>query len=179
MVNYVDWWGTYHVLDTDNTRGVLFTDVDGVLTDGGVYYSSKGEVTYRFDTCDGHGFELLRRNNILCVMITGSEAAAIHHRAVHLDIPLIVSMDKYQDALDFLRAVDLVGKTTTAFIGNDTIDISLLEVVDFKGCPPNAGYDVINTVAQMNGYICMRPAGSGAFRDFSEQFIKYINGEYT
>ena len=65
---------------------VVFFDVDGVLTDGGLYFSAEGETLKRFHTLDGHGIKLLARAGIVPVVITGRDSAAVRRRCADLGI---------------------------------------------------------------------------------------------
>lgn len=147
---------------------MVITDVDGVLTDGSMYYSEKGELLKRFNARDGMGFELLRLNNIIPVIITKenskivlSRAAKIQVEEVHIGIT-----DKRSKGLEIMKKYN-IEPGNVAFIGDDINDIPLLEVVGFSCCPHDAE-DIVKSIV-MN--ICERNGGKGAFRELVNRVI--------
>ncbi|UUX91673.1 KdsC family phosphatase [Methanoplanus endosymbiosus] len=152
----------------NNKIMMVITDVDGVLTDGSMYYSENGELLKCFSTRDGMGFELLRMNNIIPVIITKensrivlSRAAKISVEEVHVGIT-----DKLLKGLEIMNKYDIKAQNV-AFIGDDINDLSLLEVVGFPCCPDDAEDLVKNKVK----YICERKGGHGAFRELVNMII--------
>jgi 3-deoxy-D-manno-octulosonate 8-phosphate phosphatase (KDO 8-P phosphatase) len=141
---------------------MVMTDVDGVLTDGSMYYSENGELLKRFNARDGMGFELLRLNNIIPVIITKENSKIVISRAakVRVDEVHIGITDKRSKGLEIMKKYD-IEPGNVAFIGDDINDIPLLEMVGFSCCPNDAEDLVRNKVR----HICERDGGRGAFRE--------------
>ena len=90
---------------------VAFFDVDGVLTDGGLYFSEQGETLKRFNTLDGHGLKLLKHAGITPVIITGRDSAPLRLRlkALGIEHARFGTEDKLPAAEEFLITLGLVG----------------------------------------------------------------------
>ena len=76
------------LLDKARDIRVFFLDVDGVMTDGGLYFTSEGEVVKKFNSLDGHGLKLLKRSGIVPVVITGRDSQALRRRVAELSIAM-------------------------------------------------------------------------------------------
>ena len=148
----------------------VITDVDGVLTDTGVYYSEKGEELKRFSIRDGMGVERLRK---LCEIETGiitrENSGLVDGRAKKLKIE-----ELYQGVLDKEKTFDeiLVKKNLKAeeiaYIGDDTIDVDVMKKAGLSACPNNA----TNFAKKAADVITKSNGGFGAFRDFAEIIIE-------
>lgn len=105
---------------------LLVLDVDGVLTDGGLWFGARGEVMKRFHVRDGHGIKLLRATGIEVAVISGRQSPAVRARCRELGVrQLLQGVDDKGAALDrLLRRFD-VSDTQVACIGDDTPDIPL------------------------------------------------------
>jgi 3-deoxy-D-manno-octulosonate 8-phosphate phosphatase (KDO 8-P phosphatase) len=148
---------------------LLLTDCDGVLTDGGVYYSLSGEELKRFSIRDGMGVERLRTLvNVDVGIITGEKSAPLQRRAEKLRITEVhmAAGDKSAVLNRLLRRRGL-RPDQVAFIGDDTNDLPVREYVGLFACPA----DAIHFVRDVADYICQRPGGHGAFREFAEFLI--------
>lgn len=153
----------------NNKINMVITDVDGVLTDGSMYYSENGELLKGFNARDGMGFELLRLNNIIPVIITKensnivlSRAAKIRVEEVHIGIT-----DKLSKGLEIIKKFDILPQNV-AFIGDDINDIALMEIVGFPCCPADAE-DQVKTKVK---YICEKTGGRGIFRELVNLVIQ-------
>jgi 3-deoxy-D-manno-octulosonate 8-phosphate phosphatase (KDO 8-P phosphatase) len=147
----------------------LLTDSDGVLTDNGVYYSAAGEEMKRFSIRDGMGVERLRRfANVDVGIITGEQSGAVRQRAAKLMITELHLgiRDKVAVLQDILARRNLQ-LSQVAYIGDDTNDVAVMELVGLAGCPADAT-PFARTVAH---YVCPSRGGYGAFRDFAELII--------
>lgn len=148
---------------------LLLTDVDGVLTDGGVYYSAAGEEMKRFSIRDGMGVERLRQlTGIEVGIVTGENSPAVAQRAEKLKIK-----ELYLGILDKTAVLaDIFGRRSLypneiAYIGDDVNDLEVMRRVGLTAAPADGYCDVLATA----DYVCQSPGGHGAFREFAELLI--------
>lgn len=153
-----------------NLAAVL-TDVDGVLTDGGVYYSERGEELKRFSLRDGMGVELLRRAGLPCVFVTGEVSGVVVARARKLGVEHVYQGVKDKAALLPQLRRDLgVGDAPLGYIGDDVNDIGIIEQLGLTGltaAPCDAHPSVVDVVhlwTDLRG-------GHGAFREFADVLV--------
>ena len=153
---------------------MLVCDVDGVLTDGGMYYSEYGDELKKFSTLDGGGFLLLRQMEIQTGWITGEDTEIVSRRAKKLNIEFLAQNKKDKmKALSELIHRNHMDKSEIAYIGDDINDLMVLRAVGVSGSvagnflPPDLEVD----------YVTARPGGSGAVREFSEWLLRQ-RGEY-
>ena len=148
---------------------LLLTDVDGVLTDGGVYYGETGEVLKRFSIRDGMGVERLRK---LCGIdtgiVTGELSPSVARRAEKLQITQLHLgiKDKLGRVEEILHAGGWNWEEL-AFIGDDVNDLDVLQRVGLSACPG----DAMAVVSGIVHYRCVAYGGHGAFREFAEWII--------
>ena len=140
---------------------VAFFDVDGVLTDGGLYFSESGESLKRFNTLDGLGLKLLQSAGITPAIISGRDSQALRARlqalgVVHLHCGVA---DKRAAAEETLAALGL-SWSVAAVIGDDWPDLPLMHRCAFAAAPPGAHDEVLARA----DYVCKRRAGDGAAR---------------
>ncbi|MGH8580824.1 MAG: KdsC family phosphatase [Gammaproteobacteria bacterium] len=153
---------------------MLLTDCDGVLTDGGVYYSPAGELLKRFSIRDGMGVERLRTLvGVETGIISGENSAPLERRAEKLRIKechLGIS-DKDQVVRSIIARRGL-SRAELAYIGDDANDLEVFALVGLCACPSDA-FDQIKSRADM---ICRNKGGHGAFREFAEIIISAQTG---
>jgi YrbI family 3-deoxy-D-manno-octulosonate 8-phosphate phosphatase len=147
---------------------LLCVDVDGVLTDAGMYYGPDGEVLKRFNTRDGLGLERIRQAGIAVAIISGEDSAIVHARAAKLKIDDVFcgASDK-RAAIDELCARHGLRLEQVAFIGDDLNDLVALECVGF----PCAVADAAAPVKRAARYVTERRGGDGAVREVCELLI--------
>lgn len=144
-------------------------DVDGVLTDGKVIYSSSGDEIKSFDIKDGHAMKLAKRAGISIAFITGRTSGVVQQRADELGVKHV-----YQDAVDKMAALDSLLSETgltakeVAFIGDDLIDIPVIQRVGL-GCSVSDGVEEVRTRADL---VTSAPGGGGAGRELIEFILK-------
>jgi 3-deoxy-D-manno-octulosonate 8-phosphate phosphatase (KDO 8-P phosphatase) len=161
---------------------VAFLDVDGVLTDGGLYFSESGETLKRFNTQDGHGLKLLQKAGIIPVVITGRDSAALRLRLSALGITRAYygTEDKRPAAEEALHALGLTWNEAAA-MGDDWPDLPVMLRSGFACAPPNAHAEVIAAAH----YVTKLSGGHGAVRDFCDVLLvasgRYVDlfDEYT
>ncbi len=148
---------------------LLLTDVDGVLTDNGVYYSERGEELKQFSIRDGMGVERLRKlAGIETGIITGETSGSVARRAEKLQITeLHLGIKNKAACLEEIIARKQLTAAEVAFIGDDVNDLDIMKQVGLTACPVNA----MQAVQQQVDYTCKNKGGDGAFREFAEWLI--------
>lgn len=152
---------------------LILTDIDGVWTDGGMYYDQTGNEWKRFCTYDSAGVLLAHHNNIPVGILTGENTDIVQRRAnkLHVDYIFQGVRDKLAVAKELCNTLG-ISLDNVAYIGDDFIDLELLKSVGWSAAPLNAHPSVKQSV----GYITSCRGGEGAFRDFVENLIKNNGG---
>lgn len=148
---------------------LLVLDVDGTMTDGGVYYDATGNELKKFAIKDGAGLVLARAAGIRTVICTGRESAAVRRRAADLKIT-----DVYQNVSDkaaFLR--DFMQQNgcdaqQVAYCGDDLNDLAAMALCGFVACPADAAPEVRAAA----DYVCPQAGGAGAVRGAVEAILR-------
>ena len=159
-----------HVLKTQPLRKVklFLTDVDGVLTDGGMYYSETGDELKKFNTRDGMGFHLLREAGIKSGIITTENTQIVERRAAKLKVDYVYqgknTGGKLQTALEICRKEGIT-LAEAAYIGDDINCYDLLCNVGMAACPADA-VEKIKTIPNIK--ILHKKGGEGVVREFIE-----------
>jgi 3-deoxy-D-manno-octulosonate 8-phosphate phosphatase (KDO 8-P phosphatase) len=150
---------------TASTIRLLLTDVDGVLTDGGVYYGADGEVLKQFNIRDGMAVERLRAVGVEVGIVTGERSESVLRRAEKLGIELVYLLCKDKPAVLY-RIIEEFGYTADqiAYIGDDVNDVEVMKLVGLSASPAD-GLPQAHAVAD---FICEKFGGHGAFREFAE-----------
>ena len=154
---------------------VVFFDVDGVLTDGGLYYSAEGETLKRFSTLDGHGLKLLRQAGITPAVVSGRDSAPLRLRLQALGVEHAVfgTEDKAPAAERILGALGLEWAQAAA-MGDDWPDLPLLLRSAFACAPPEAHVEVRRAAP----YVTAARAGAGAVRELCDLLLT-ARGRYA
>jgi 3-deoxy-D-manno-octulosonate 8-phosphate phosphatase (KDO 8-P phosphatase) len=148
-------------------------DVDGVLSDGGIYFGDESLEIKRFNVHDGMGITMIRNAGIIPFIITARRSSATERRARELRIEEV-----HQGMRDKLAVLGLIAKRhkvtldKISFIGDDLSDLQVLEVV---GLPMAVG-DAVDEVKQVAQFVTSRPGGHGAVREACEYVLK-LNGQ--
>jgi len=158
-----------HLFDKVKNIKLIVTDVDGVLTDTGIYYSSNGEAFKRFSIRDGMGVERLRNLlGIETVIITGENSGTVKTRAEKLKISEVyLGVKDKIEILDIIKKKNGVVEENIAYIGDDSNDYDIMMKCGFKATPA----DGMNFIKEISDYICQSNAGYGAFRELAELII--------
>jgi len=144
---------------------IVLTDVDGVLTDGGMYYTSKGDVMKKFHVRDGMGVTLLRKKNIPTIIVTKEKTEIVKQWSKRMKIKKIFDGVKQKERiLKKICTQFSVKFDEVAYIGDDVNDVTLLKMVGFSAVP----HDAIDVAKQNSIYICKEKGGNGAFREIVE-----------
>ena len=161
-----------HVLSQDKKKIKLFlSDVDGVLTDAGMYYSENGDELKKFNTHDGKGFELLRNANIKTGIITSENTKIVERRAKKLKVDFLYQGKEHGGKLEAAKVIckDLgITLDEVAYIGDDVNCLELLSNVGFAACPNNA-VDIIKAIP--NILVLSAKGGEGAVREFVNKIL--------
>lgn len=154
---------------------VVFFDVDGVLTDGSLYFTETGEAIKRFHTLDGHGLKLLQRAGIVAVIITGRDSKPLRLRLAALGIEHAHygTEDKRPAAEQTLKALGL-DWWQAAGMGDDWPDLAVMQRCAFACAPPNAHAEV-KAVAH---YVTSAKGGEGAARELCDLLL-VASGRYA
>ena len=148
-------------------RGIrlVLTDVDGVLTDGGMIYGEDGGEGKRFNTRDGMGFEIVRSLGLKTGIVTSEDTRIVARRAAKLRVDVLHQGVRQKDAS--LREIcDALGiaPSEVAYIGDDVNDLSILKKVGFAACPA----DAVEAVKRCVHYVCRKRGGEGAVRELCD-----------
>ncbi len=143
-------------------------DVDGVLTDGRLYYSSTGDELKAFSTLDGHGLKMLREAGVLLAIITGRRSKAVELRAQNLGIEILAQgiEDKHQTMNEILQARALSWQHV-GYMGDDVVDLPLLRACGFSATV-SEGHDLVKSYVD---HVASKPAGLGAAREVCELIL--------
>jgi len=147
---------------------LVITDIDGVWTDGGMYYDQTGNEWKKFNTSDSAGVFFCHRLNIPVAIITGEDTEIVKNRAKKLKIDyLIQGVSNKLEVAKQLCKQEGISLLDVAYIGDDIVDIELLRNVGMSACPSNSRR-YVKTNAKMK---LKKRGGNGAFREFIERLI--------
>ena len=140
-------------------------DVDGVMTDGGLFLSDSGEEFKRFNTLDGQGIKMLRDSGVEVAIITGRTSACVAMRAKNLGITHVYQgvEDKLDAMLELLKKTNL-SQACAAYMGDDVIDLRVMRHVELAISVPEAP----QLVRAHAHYVTSRSGGHGAVREACE-----------
>ena len=154
-------------MENNNIRLIL-TDIDGVWTDGGMYYDQMGNEWKRFSTYDGRGVTLAHEYNIPVGIITGEETEIVRRRAEKLKVDYLFQgvSNKLSVATQLCKDLD-ISLSQVAYIGDDLADIELIKSVGYSAVPAGAPLESLN----LSDIVLTKHGGEGAFREFVEALI--------
>ena len=148
---------------------IILTDVDGVLTDGGRYYSEKGEILKKFHVRDGMGVNILLRNGIKTIIVTKENSRITKKWAKDMNVTKVISGSlKKENELPKICEIFKISPFQIAYIGDDVNDIGLLKKVGFSATTNDAD----NMIKKHVDYVCSKDGGKGAFREISDMIFK-------
>ena len=159
-------------MDSMVTIKLFLTDVDGVLTDGGMYYTESGDELKKFNTRDGMGFELLRKAGIKTGIITSENTQIVARRAAKIKADYLYQGQRDGGKLAAAQeicALEGISLSEVAYIGDDLNCINLLEKVGLAACPA----DAVNEVKAVSGIkLLYRKGGDGCVRELVELILR-------
>lgn len=140
----------------------MFFDVDGVMTDGGLFYNENGESFKRFHVLDGHGLKALRESGIKIALLSGRQHPANEKRAQELGFDLVIQGESAKGAaFDRLALSHRLNASRCGHMGDDLPDLEVFERVGFAAAVPNAVAEVLAAAHWVSG----RAGGQGAVRE--------------
>ncbi|MGD8570295.1 MAG: 3-deoxy-manno-octulosonate-8-phosphatase KdsC [Gammaproteobacteria bacterium] len=157
------------VLELAKPIKLVIFDVDGVLTDGSLFYGDDGQEYKAFHSRDGHGMKMLRDSGVDVAIITGRTSEVVKHRMKNLNVHHV-----YQGRLEKLPAYEeLIAKLElkpeqVAYVGDDVVDLPIMTRVGLAITVPGAH----ELARQHAHWITNQPAGAGAGRDVCEMIMK-------
>ncbi len=148
---------------------IILTDVDCVLTDGGMYYTENGDVMKKFHTRDGMGVTLLRKKKISTIIVTKEQTKFVKQWAKKMKIEkLYDGIQKKEELINQICDRYNVKLEELAYIGDDVNDVALLKKVGLSAVPA----DGIAEAKKNCDYICTLKGGEGAFRELADLVLE-------
>lgn len=148
---------------------LLVFDVDGVLTDGGLYYGDSGEVMKRFDVKDGHALVLARLLGLPAAVLTARTSRIVEARGRELGLAAIFQgrKEKGPAFVELLASLN-VPPENCAYMGDDLNDLAPMALAGLSACPA----DAVPEVRQEVHFVAQRPGGHGAVRELVELCLR-------
>ena len=147
-------------------------DVDGTMTDAGIYYDDQGNELKKFCTKDAAGFFAAKQAGIKIMVLTGRECQAVTRRMTEMKVDFLYQNVK--EKAEFLKNFieeHKIAKEEIAYLGDDLNDLSGMQLAGFVGCPK----DACEEVKAMADYISSEDGGHGAVRDIISYILKKRN----
>lgn len=150
---------------------LIVSDVDGVWTDGGMYYSEAGDEWKKFNTRDGMAVELLRKHGVEVAWITGENTGIVCRRAAKLGIGKVFQgvKDKAAKLCELMDGAGLCAREV-AYIGDDINDLPAFALCGLTATVADGMEEVLKSA----DYVCRLPGGRGAFREFAEIILSTV-----
>lgn len=148
---------------------LLLLDVDGVMTDGGIYFSERGDELKKFDIHDGYGIAKIQKAGVQVGILTGRVSQLVTKRAQELGISEVHQnvenkLGVYEDLKQKLNVSD----EEIAYVGDDEPDLPVMRKVGFAACPSNA----VLAVRREADFICKNRGGEGAVREVVDLILQ-------
>jgi 3-deoxy-D-manno-octulosonate 8-phosphate phosphatase (KDO 8-P phosphatase) len=144
-------------------------DVDGVLTDGTLYFSSQGDEIKAFSSLDGHGLKMLQRAGVEVAIISGRSSRALQLRAENLGIrELHMGIEDKRGLMESLARSRDIGMAQTGYMGDDVVDLPILRACGFSATVADAHDEVRSRV----DYVAPMGGGRGGVRDVCELILR-------
>lgn len=154
---------------------LFLTDVDGTLTDGGMYYSAQGDTMKKFNTRDGMGLKLLQAAGIKTGIITGETTEIVARRTEKLGLDFLVQGHGFEGKVEAARGLCAelgIGLENVAYIGDDVNCIPMLTAAGLAACPA----DAMPRVKALAGIRVMSlRGGDGCVREFADMILDSID----
>jgi len=152
-----------------NNIKIFLTDIDGVWTDGGMYYDENGNEFKKFNTSDSAGIIFCELMGIQTGIVTGEKSSAVLRRAKKLGVKYCFTgiLNKVKTVSDLLIKLN-ISWGEVAYIGDDINDIKLLRKVGLSACPSSAP----NYIKKHVDYVIKLKGGEGCFRKFVEIYLE-------
>lgn len=157
------------VLERAQRVRLMLFDVDGVLTDGKLWYGPTGEALKAFGALDGHGIKLLLQSSIAVALLSGRTSPAVALRAAELGIQHVLQgIEDKLTAFETLCAKLGIPASETGFMGDELIDLPVLRRCGFA-CAPREAHELVREHVH---YVAHAPAGAGAAREICDLLMR-------
>lgn len=149
---------------------LIVTDIDGTLTDGGIYYTESGDEFKKFSSKDGMGFQLAHEAGLRILAVTGRKSAIVSKRMGELKVEYVAQGigGKAEFLTDFLKDKPF-SLEQICYIGDDLNDLEAMRLCGAAACPS----DAVAAVRAASDYVAEHPGGAGAFRDCVEWLLSF------
>lgn len=149
---------------------ILMTDVDGCMTDGGMYFGPDGQAIKRFDAKDGYGLKMLQRSGVMVAWVTTDDSAITRSRfeALRLDLIRNGCPDKKEGVQSVLAEAGCEAEEAV-YVGDDLSDLAVLGQVATFIAPA----DAVQEVREKADAVTSAPGGHGAIREICEAIIEH------
>jgi 3-deoxy-D-manno-octulosonate 8-phosphate phosphatase (KDO 8-P phosphatase) len=147
----------------------MIFDVDGVLTDGTLWYGARGEALKAFSAYDGHGIKLLAAAGIPAALLSGRRSRAVAIRARELGITRVFQgVDNKLSVFEKLLKKERLQSEAVGFMGDELVDVPVLESCGFA-CAPREAPEAVRSRVH---YVTEAPAGRGAVRELCDLLVR-------
>jgi len=147
----------------------LLLDVDGVMTDGGIYFSERGDELKKFNIQDGYGIVKLQKTGVHTGILTGRSSQLVTRRAQELGITEVYqNLENKLDAFEQIKAKYGLDGDEVAYVGDDEPDIPVMKKAGFAACPSNAAA----LVKRQADFVCKNRGGEGAVREVVDLILE-------
>ena len=176
MITYISQW-LRNRRNARKTTGIgqvrlIVSDVDGVLTDGSMYYTENGDEIKRFHTYDGMAFNLMQAHGIKTALITSEDTKMVANRAEKLKIDYLYQGRRHGSklsAIEDICRIEGIELSQVIYIGDDINCREALQAVGYAFCPANA----LAEIRRLPGIIRLeRKGGEGAVREMYERYLR-------
>lgn len=163
---------TQRAMERARPLKLMAFDVDGILTDGTLYFTAQGDEMKGFNALDGHGLKMLADAGITLAIITGRRSRAVELRAQNLGIDLLLQgIEDKRGAMQTLLAQKNMHFAEAGYMGDDVVDLPLLRACGFSASVPG-GHALVR---QHVDYVTSAAAGHGAVREVCEFVLSAQN----
>lgn len=147
----------------------LVVDVDGTMTDAGIYYDENGNELKKFCTRDAAGFRAARHVGIKIIVLTGRECKATTRRMTEMKVDYLFQgvKNKFNFLKEFMKENN-IPKENIGYVGDDINDLAPMSLVGFVACP----HDSCKEVKSISNYISTYKGGTGVIRDVVEYILE-------
>lgn len=157
------------VLERAHGVRLMIFDVDGVLTDGRIYYSDSGAEMKAFSTLDGHGIRMLMKSGVIVAILTGRRSDVVAHRARNLGITHVLQgVEEKRSAFLGLATSLEIEPSRCGYMGDDVVDLPVLTRCGF-GAATREAPEIVKRHAH---FVATQPAGAGAAREVCETLMR-------
>jgi 3-deoxy-D-manno-octulosonate 8-phosphate phosphatase (KDO 8-P phosphatase) len=157
------------IIDKARRVRLMGFDIDGIMTDGRLYFSPAGDEMKTFFSRDGLGIKMLARSGVRIAIITGRDSPIVTRRAENLGIDLVFQgIENKHSAMARLLADQGLEFAEAGYMGDDVVDLAVMKACGFSATVPD-GHPLVR---QQAGYLTRSAAGGGAVREVCELILQ-------